>query len=196
MSTEPRTSSTHSPTRHRRLGLVLLGGLLAASIAIPVMAQQREQNEAGEGRRQMLEEFDSDSDGAVSNVEFTARTQERFVELDADNDGQVTTQELAAHFEGEQLPLRALRRFNGADSNSDGTVTQAEFEAATTALFERMDGDTNGIVTPEEARDAMQAMRDEARQRRQEHAGQHAGLGDEPRRNRTAPPSEAAEPTP
>ncbi len=181
MSTEPRSSSTHSPTRHRRLALVLLGTLLAASFAIPVMAQQREQNDAAERQRELLEEFDSDSDGAISNVEFTTRTQERFVELDANNDGQITTQELAARFEGEQLPLRALRRFNAADTNSDGTVTQAEFETATTALFERMDGDTDGIVTPDEARDAMQAMRAEARQRIREYAGDDAtGLGDEP----------------
>jgi hypothetical protein len=172
MSTESRTETASFLSRHRRSGLALLGVLLVAGIAIPVMAQQREGREPGEHRQQMLEEFDSDSDGAVSNTEFTNRTQERFAELDANGDAQVTTVELAAHFDGEQLPMRALRRFNSADADGDGTVTQSEFDTAAGDLFARLDGDVDGIVTPDEARDGMHAMRDEARQRMQERFGE------------------------
>ena len=181
MSTQSPNSTAAVVLRHRRAGVALMGLLLATSFALPGLAQQRDDREPGENRRQMLDEFDSDSDGAVSNTEFTARTQERFAELDANGDAQVTTAELVAFFDGEQLPMQALRRFNNADADGDGTVTQSEFEAASTQLFARLDQDADGTVTPDEARDGRQAMREEARQRMQERfseGGPERGRGE------------------
>lgn len=174
MSTESPNETQATLPRHRHAGAALLGLLLAAGLATPALAQQRNERELGENHSQMLEEFDSDSDGAVSTTEFTTRTQERFAALDANGDAQVTTAELVAYFEGEQLPLQALRRFNNADADGDGTVTQSEFETAAAELFARLDQDTDGSVTPDEARDGRQAMREEARQRLQERSSEGA----------------------
>jgi tellurite resistance protein len=196
MSTESPDKTTSAVPRHRRLIRLLLGLLFAASCAVPVLAQQRDDSEPGENRRQMLDEFDSDSDGAVSTAEFTTRTQARFAELDANGDAQVTTAELVAHFDGEQLPVQALRRFNHADADGDGTVTQSEFESASTQLVARLDQDADGIVTPEEARDGRQAMRDEARQRMQERFSEGGpGLGHGRGRGQQQPLGDT-EPTP
>lgn len=183
MSTESPDKTTSVVPRHRRIIRLVLGLLFAASCAVPVLAQQHDEREPRENHPRMLDEFDADSDGTVSTTEFTTRTQARFAELDANGDAQVTTAELVAHFDGEQLPVQALRRFNHADADGDGTVTQSEFETASTQLFARLDQDADGIVTPDEARDGRQAMREEARTRMQERSsddgpGRGHGRGD------------------
>lgn len=59
------------------------------------------------------------------------------------------------------------RGFFQADSNSDGVLTRAEFDAGRTASFARLDADNNGQLTREE----MRAERGEHRGRRGGHRG-------------------------
>ena len=45
------------------------------------------------------------------------------------------------------------------DTNNDGTLTQAEYDAATNAAFDRMDANHDGYITPQERQAAAQAAR-------------------------------------
>lgn len=69
------------------------------------------------------------------------------------------------------------------DTNADGTVTRAEAEAATTAMFTEMDLDTDGFLTQDEMRAFHMAQRDEMRGKR---GGMKDGEApdDRPRRER------------
>lgn len=78
--------------------------------------------------------------------------------MDADGDGQISREEF-------QPPAQHKERrgpFARADSNNDGVVTRAEVESVATerqqhmlAMFDSMDTDGNGSVTPQEAQDHM-----------------------------------------
>ena len=52
------------------------------------------------------------------------------------------------------------------DTNNDGSVNMAEFNAAAAKRFELMDGDANGILTKEEFRSYMRARKDERKQKK------------------------------
>lgn len=60
-----------------------------------------------------------------------------------------------------------------SDSNSDGVLTRAEFDAGRTAMFARLDGDNNGQLTREE----MRAERRDHGGRRGGHRGGHRDGG-------------------
>ena len=45
------------------------------------------------------------------------------------------------------------------DTDKDGTVTKAEFQARALARFDRMDTDHNGVVTPAERQAHWTAMK-------------------------------------
>ena len=53
---------------------------------------------------------------------------------------------------------RGMRMFNQADTNKDGTVTKAEFDAARGALFARMDANGDGVIETSELRAWIRAL--------------------------------------
>ena len=71
---------------------------------------------------------------------------------------------LAGHrMGGKHMGMRGGRGMMGkmADTNGDGTITQAEFTTAALAHFDKADADHNGTVTAAErkaARDTMKAQ--------------------------------------
>ncbi len=91
---------------------------------------------AREQRRvNMLAKYDKNNDGKLSKEERIQKRQDRmvekFVRLDANGDAKITAEE-AANACG---PLG--RHFNKADSNGDGSVTRAEFEAGAKRMKRR-----------------------------------------------------------
>lgn len=82
----------------------------------------------------------------------------RFTQMDVNGDGEVTIEELQA---------RGAARFAEADTNGDGVLSKAEVEAAAEGRkaervakrFDRMDADSDGNLTMEEA----QGRRDPAK---------------------------------
>lgn len=116
----------------------------------------------------MLEQWDADADGQVTLEEAVTKRGEVFYMFDADTDGKLSAEEWAMvtqHMADEmatkgkgmaeglghgQGPGAAMHKamtptFNDADG--DGTVTEAEFTAATQKLFPMLDKNGDGIVT-------------------------------------------------
>jgi Ca2+-binding EF-hand superfamily protein len=82
-----------------------------------------------------------------------------FMKADADGDGRITFAEMlaAARAFEEQikarpnlLPGQLSRQVASFDSNGDGAVSLAEFEAAYESLFRTVDADGNGVVSSDE----------------------------------------------
>jgi Ca2+-binding EF-hand superfamily protein len=125
--------------------------------------------------------LDTDGNGSVTRAEIDARSAERFAKLDGDRDGFVTKAEMTAHHDAVKAKRaeRAEKRsgehsrhadgrgkrgdhFARRDTNSDGRLSLAEFQAGGAKRFERLDADQNGTVTREEmikARGAWKARR-------------------------------------
>ncbi len=122
----------------------------------------------GNPGQHFLDQWDADSDGRVTAVEVAAKRSEVFAMFDQDEDAILSTAEWALVDEHMKLEMGQGRSgsagqglnmpgpgqavhdgmtpaFNDADG--DGTVTVAEFDAASAKLFPLMDADADGAVT-------------------------------------------------
>jgi len=159
---------------------ILLSGLFAVSIAqaesaagVPCdkdgadSAQQRPDRQ-GKGERQgnrpsreqLLERFDSDGDGQLSDTERQA----------------------AREFRQQAM---MLRRFDGDGDGSLSADEQAQADAfiaeRQARVLERFDADGDGILSDEERQQARQAMRRHVQNNQSKHGGQRGP-------NRSGPP--------
>jgi Ca2+-binding EF-hand superfamily protein len=93
----------------------------------------------------MLESFDANDDGKLSQEEIDQTRGERFGSFDADADKALTLQEY------EQLWLDAMRermvdRFQALDADGDAKVTAEEFQQPFSKMVRRMDRNEDGVI--------------------------------------------------
>jgi len=99
---------------------------------------------------------DLDGDGKVTLAETQTASKARFARMDTNRDGKVTKAELEAvqakreAARAERGAGRGERFFGMMDRNGDGAVSQAEFDAAAKARFQRADANKDGVLTAEE----------------------------------------------
>lgn len=166
-----------SASRTRRLLPWITGALVL--VAIPTAAQQLMEDHEGRGQ-QRFDELDTDDSGTLSEDEMLAGPMSHFEDADTNDDGRVTTLEFVALATGTggQLQPRMLARFNFADSDADGTLTEQELISTVATMFQRIDADQDGEASPDEAREGFRAMRDEFRaQHERGGGGRHDGSG-------------------
>lgn len=108
----------------------------------------------GKGGRhlaRMLESFDSNDDGRLTQVEIDAARGERFSAFDADGSQTLTLEEY------EKLWLDAMRevmvdRFQHLDADGDAQITAEEFKKPFSMVVRRMDRNEDGAVDREDLR--------------------------------------------
>jgi Ca2+-binding EF-hand superfamily protein len=93
----------------------------------------------------LLESFDANDDGKLSQEEIDQTRGERFGTFDADADKALTLQEY------EQLWLDAMRermvdRFQALDADGDAKVTAEEFQRPFSKMVRRMDRNEDGVI--------------------------------------------------
>jgi hypothetical protein len=97
----------------------------------------------------LLESFDSNNDGKLSQAEIDQTRRDRFTQFDADKDGKLSLQEYQA------LWLDAMRRhmidrFQALDDDGDAAVTTEEFMAPFGKVVRRLDRNDDGELTRDE----------------------------------------------
>jgi Ca2+-binding EF-hand superfamily protein len=132
----------------------------------------------------MFDRMDTNHDGKITQAEVDAERTKRatakgktpkasrgrssiFLKADANKDGIVTRAEFDAATTSGKIKLRhvnmrgsaVVRLFDDADTNKDGRVSLDEAQKAGLAQFDLADSDHNGVLTPEERRQASKAGR-------------------------------------
>lgn len=131
----------------------------------------------GMGER-MLARVDTNGDGLISKAENRAMVEARFARMDADKDGTVEAGEgrkgWGKRGEGRGGKAKGMRGGRGggagmmmADTNKDGAISKAEFDAQSAQRFAKLDTNKDGKIDAtemqaqrEKARDAMKKMRE------------------------------------
>ncbi len=115
--------------------------------------------------------IDTNSDGVISKAEFAVARDKMFQRLDVNSDGYFTREEATAGAEalrqkaaeaGKEISPeraakfkeRAEKRFDSLDTDKDGRISKAEFDAAGDKLFARLDVNSDGQIAKGEGRKA------------------------------------------
>jgi Ca2+-binding EF-hand superfamily protein len=146
----------------KRLALL---SCVAIGLATPALAQ------GPDGAGGLFKTADTNKDGVVDQGEFQASRDKWFADLDADKDGFITADELKAFGEkmhaewqqkhadangaqpapdasrGDRMAQHILAR---VDTDKDGKISKAEFDTESTALFKRMDKNSDGKIAADE----------------------------------------------
>ena len=123
----------------------------------------------GMGER-MMARIDTNGDGMISKAENRAMVEARFARMDADKDGMVEAGEgrkgWGKRGEGRGGKAKGMRGGRGggagmmmADTNKDGAISKAEFDAQSAQRFAKLDTNSDGKIDATE----MQAQREKAR---------------------------------
>jgi len=161
---------------------LLLGAVAASLIfsgaAAPAFAA-KDKHRHGHRHGAMIERLDTDKDGKVSLAEFKANASVAFKAFDADGNGQVTKDEIKARREAFKEARKAVhdaakadrakarealraggpymlpgagRMFEKADTDKNGTLSEAEVLAVAEKAFERRDTNKDGAIDTADAR--------------------------------------------
>ena len=106
----------------------------------------------------LFEKLDADKSGAIESPESSATWEKRFQAMDVDGDGVLTRDEGVTPHGKHAVPEerrkqaedRRGKRFASLDSNRDGKVTIAEFQAKRVQVFSKADANGDGKVTRDE----------------------------------------------
>lgn len=104
-------------------------------------------NQRGRGRGDaILEDFDTNGDGQLTQAEIDAVRTDRFAAFDADGNGELTLGE----YEGlwlDAMRERMVDRFQVLDNDGDAMVTAQEFVDPFASMVSRMDRNEDGVIT-------------------------------------------------
>ena len=147
---------------------------------------------------EMFAHLDVNGDGQLDDADREARRAQIFAKIDTNGDGQISKAEFAAMHEGHEMheghggpigdhmggpkggPMGDRHGRHGghfgpmmgkmADTNHDGVITRAEFDAGVEAHFARVDTNGDGTISPEERKAAHEKMRERFEQAREDRA--------------------------
>ncbi|HEY7643216.1 MAG TPA: hypothetical protein VH814_26035 [Steroidobacteraceae bacterium] len=100
-------------------------------------------------------EAEGTSDGGITAERHAATAAKRFELMDANKDGKISVDEINASHGAESIvwanhPVSAAEKLRSLDSNRDGVLTVLEYTNGSQRMFEELDVDGNGVLTPNE----------------------------------------------
>lgn len=130
---------------------------------------------------EMFERMDVNDDGQLDKADREAHRAKRFSMLDTDGNGSISKEEFAAMHEmrgkhgdrehgkrGHRGGMHMMAKM--ADTDNDGVITRAEFDAGVAAHFAKVDTDGDGTITDAERKAAHDKMRERFKQAREARA--------------------------
>lgn len=110
-------------------------------------AERRRQAQVREDRRfrDLLETFDRDDDGRITQEEVDRFRSERLAEFDENDDGELGMQEYRALWM-DAMRERMVRRFQNYDRDGSGAIEQDEFQRQTQDFVAMRDRDGSGAI--------------------------------------------------
>jgi EF hand len=100
---------------------------------------------------EMLETYDTDGDGSVSQAEVDEWRANRLREFDTDGDGQLSLDEYQALWL-DAMRERMVDQFQAHDDDGDGQVTVDEFGQRTSRLVMMRDRNEDGVLNLDDTR--------------------------------------------
>ncbi len=136
----------------------------------------------GMGRAvRMMETYDADKDGRVTQEEVDAFRADRLAKFDADGDGALSLAEYQALWL-DAMRDRMVDRFQRHDDDGDGRITADEFSSDTRGMVAMGDRDGDGVLSYGDlgprGGDEFRHMRDDRRMRRGGGAGMMTDEGE------------------
>jgi len=131
---------------------------LALAFASPKAFAEETTEAKPRQKGQLMERFDKNKDGQLSQDEVPAKVWERLGKADADGNGVVTKEEfMAAHKEGAANGEgRGGDRFAALDKDGDGKVSKEEAGEKFADRFDKVDANSDGFLTKDEIKAAIQ----------------------------------------
>src|SRR6185503_1320583 len=131
------------------------------------------------GNAALLVKYDANHDGTVTKAELIAGLKAEFAAHDTQHNGCLDAEQAAeinqARVDADQSTATPV-----VDWNQDGCIDYTEFSAAPYSLFDQLDADHDGKLTPKELQRAGAKPREDGAQDQQEQDRQQ----DEPRGRR------------
>jgi hypothetical protein len=128
-------------------------GLLTLVFSLPAAADD---DTPGCQRPQVTtKEAEGTGDGGITAAKHAATAGKRFEMMDANKDGRISAEEINASHGAESIvwanhPASAAEKLRSLDTNRDGVLTVSEYTSGSQRMFEELDVDGNGVLTPSE----------------------------------------------
>ena len=143
-------------TRTTRLllatGAIALGAAAFAGASLADRGWGRHHGGGGAPGERLLEAFDANQDGTLTQAEVDQARQAKLAEFDANGDGSLDLEEYQALWL-DAMRERMVDQFQDHDDDGDGLVTVEEFGERFSGIVIRLDVDGDGEVTMEEMRE-------------------------------------------
>ena len=132
-----------------RMALAVAGTVMAA---MPAMADGgREHRGGGGGAFMLMETFDTDGDGRITQVEIDAVRDQRFAAFDGNKDGTLSLEEYKLLWV-DAMQRSMVRQFQAQDEDGNAALTPEEFRDRFARMVARMDRNGDGVLTLQDRR--------------------------------------------
>lgn len=105
----------------------------------------------GHKYERLMERFDTDKDGKLTQTELDDARKSLLARFDADKDGKLSLQEFEPLWL-EVMRRRMVRGFQRLDIDGDAAITQEEFLKPFSSTVEKMDRNEDGVLDKQDRR--------------------------------------------